>query len=72
MAVFEYVGKSAGGKTVKGVMDVDNVRALKAALRRDKVFLTEYKQTNAKGKELLTQELKNFDFGMTFGYSKAF
>ena len=50
MAVFEYVGKSAGGKTVKGVMDVDNVRALKAALRRDKVFLTEYKQTNAKGK----------------------
>jgi len=47
--VFEYVGKSGGGKTVKGVMDVDNVRALKAALRRDKIFLTEYKQTSAKG-----------------------
>ncbi|MCO4764235.1 MAG: type II secretion system inner membrane protein GspF [Myxococcales bacterium] len=49
MAVFEYTGKSAGGKTVKGVLDVDNVRALKAALRRDKIFLTEYKQTSAKG-----------------------
>ena len=47
MAVFEYIGKSAGGKTVKGVMDVESVRALKAALRRDKVFLTEYKQTSA-------------------------
>ena len=31
-----------------------------------------FKKTNAKGKELLTQEFKNFDFGMTFGYSKAF
>ena len=47
MAVFEYIGKSAGGKTVKGVMDVESVRALKAALRREKVFLTEYKQTTA-------------------------
>ncbi len=51
MPVFEYIGKSAGGKTVKGVLDVDNVKALKAALRRDKVFLTEYKQTSSSGKK---------------------
>ncbi len=31
-----------------------------------------FKRTNAKGKELLTQQYKNFDFGMTFGYAKAF
>lgn len=50
MPVYEYIGRTAGGKTVKGVLDVDNVRALKSALRREKVFLTEYKETSAKGK----------------------
>lgn len=49
MPVYEYIGRTAGGKAVKGVLDVDNVRALKAALRRDRVFLTEYKETSAKG-----------------------
>ena len=49
MPVYEYIGRTQGGKTVKGVLDVDSVRALKMALRRDRVFLTEYKQTNAKG-----------------------
>lgn len=48
MPVFEYIGRSDGGKTVKGVLDVDNVRALKAALRRERVFLTEYKQTGSR------------------------
>ncbi len=47
MPVYEYIGKGSGGKTVKGVLDVDNVKALKAALRRDKVFLTEYHETAA-------------------------
>lgn len=49
MPVFEYTGKGPGGKTVKGVMDVESVRSLKAALRRDRVFLTEYNQSNTKG-----------------------
>lgn len=49
MPVFEYIGRTEGGKAVKGVLDVDNVRALKAALRRDKVFLTEYKEAGTKG-----------------------
>ena len=41
MPVFEYIGKDAAGKTVKGSLDVESARALKAALRRDRVFLTE-------------------------------
>ena len=49
MPVYEYIGRTQGGKTVKGVLDVDSVRALKMALRRDRVFLTEYKETSAKG-----------------------
>jgi general secretion pathway protein F len=49
MPVYEYIGKDASGRTVKGVLDVDGVRALKAALRRDKVFLTEYREAGAKG-----------------------
>ncbi len=49
MPVYEYIGRASGGKTVKGVMDVDNVRSLRSALRRDNVFLTEYHETSAKG-----------------------
>lgn len=49
MPVFNYVGKGPGGKTVKGVMDVESVRALKSALRREKIFLTEYSQSSTKG-----------------------
>ena len=50
MAVYEYTGKDGSGKTVKGVLDVDGVRALKNTLRRDRIFLIEYHETNARGK----------------------
>jgi general secretion pathway protein F len=50
MAVYEYTGKDSSGKTVKGVLDVDGVRALKNALRRDRIFLIEYHESNARGK----------------------
>ncbi len=49
MPVFEYIGKDSAGKTVKGNMDVDSVRSLKNALRRDRIFLTEYHETTVKG-----------------------
>lgn len=49
MPVYEYSGRTGGGKTVKGVRDAENVRALKAALRREKVFLTEYHESSVKG-----------------------
>ncbi len=48
MPVYEYIGKDANGRTVKGTLDVEGVRGLKAALRRDKVFLTEYREAGAK------------------------
>lgn len=51
MAVYEYTGKDANGKTIKGVLDVDGVRALKNALRRDRIFLIEYHESNAKGRK---------------------
>lgn len=42
MAVFEYQGlAAASGKKVKGVRDADNARALRAALKREGVLLTE-------------------------------
>ena len=31
-----------------------------------------FKRTNAEGKALLTQEYKNFDFGISLGYAKSF
>lgn len=50
MAVYEYTGRDASGKTVKGVLDLDGVRALKNALRRDRIFLIEYHEASARGK----------------------
>ncbi len=49
MPVYDYIGRASGGRTVKGTMDVDNVRSLRTALRRESVFLTEYHETTAKG-----------------------
>ena len=51
MAVYEYTGKDANGKTVKGVLDVDGVKALKGTLKRDRIFLIEYHEANSKGKK---------------------
>lgn len=58
MPVFEYIGKDANGRTVKGVLDVEGVRALKAALRRDKVFLTEYREAGGKAGQAKGQKVK--------------
>ncbi len=41
MAVFEWRGINPGGKTVKGVRDADSPKALKLALRREGVLVTE-------------------------------
>lgn len=49
MPVYEYVGKDTAGRSVKGSLDVDGVRSLKSALRRQNVFLTEYREANARG-----------------------
>lgn len=49
MPAYEYTGLNAKGKNTKGVVSADTVAALKAALRRDGVFLTSVKETSAAG-----------------------
>ncbi len=49
MPAYEYTGLNAKGKNTKGVVSADTVAALKAALRRDGVFLTSVKETSASG-----------------------
>lgn len=41
MAVFEWRGVNAAGKTIKGVRDADNPKALRLLLKRDGVLVTE-------------------------------
>jgi type II secretion system protein F len=51
MAVFEYTGVVvATGKATKGVRDAENPRALRAALRREGVMLTNAQEDSAKAK----------------------
>ncbi len=41
MPVFEYRGLNEAGKTVSGLKEADSAKSLRAALRKDGVFLTE-------------------------------
>ena len=41
MPVYEYKGLTEAGKNTRGVRDADNLKALRAALRKDGIFLTE-------------------------------
>ncbi|MEX1365094.1 MAG: type II secretion system inner membrane protein GspF [Nannocystaceae bacterium] len=47
MPAYAYTGLSAKGKNVKGVSTADNVAALKAALRREGVYLTGVNETTS-------------------------
>ena len=49
MPAYEYTGLNAKGKNTKGVLSADNVSALKAALRREGVYLTSVKEAAASG-----------------------
>ena len=51
MALFQYKGLNAKGKTVDGVLDADSARTLQAALKRQGIFLTEYKEKLSGGGE---------------------
>jgi general secretion pathway protein F len=50
MPVYSYKGFDARGKVVSGVKDADNVRALKTALKRDGVLLTDVKEAALRAK----------------------
>src|SRR5687767_8718287 len=41
MPVFEYRGLNEAGKSINGIKEADNAKALRAVLRKDGVFLTE-------------------------------
>ncbi|MDY0001459.1 MAG: type II secretion system inner membrane protein GspF [Polyangia bacterium] len=47
MPVFAYKGIGAAGKEVTGIKDADTAKALRTMLRRDGVFLTEFKEAKA-------------------------
>ena len=58
MAVFAYKGVNAKGKTVKGTRDADSPKALKNALRRDGVMITEVLEQS----EAAKRNAKEIDF----------
>ncbi|MCB9506095.1 MAG: type II secretion system inner membrane protein GspF [Myxococcales bacterium] len=49
MPVFEYTGVTAAGKKVKGVLDVENARALRDSLRAKGIFVTEFGEGGEEG-----------------------
>lgn len=62
MAVFAYKGMNATGKPVKGKRDADSVKAARAALKRDGVFVTELLEENQASRVAS----KDIDFGRFF------
>ncbi len=60
MAVYEFRGiLVASGKPTKGIRDADNVRALRAGLRRDGILLTSAQEGSEKAK----RSKRDIDFG---------
>lgn len=49
MPIYEYKGVTTKGKAAKGTLDAENPRALRALLKRQEVYLSEYAATNAAG-----------------------
>jgi len=45
--VFAYKGVTAAGKSIRGHLDAESSRAARSKLRRDGVFITEFKETSA-------------------------
>jgi len=54
VALFQYKGLNAKGKVVDGVQDAENARVLQASLRRQGIFVTEYKEKIGGGGEKAT------------------
>lgn len=47
MPVFSYKGVGASGREVKGIKDADTAKALRIMLRREGIFLTDFKEAKA-------------------------
>lgn len=72
MPVFQYIGVGAAGKEVKGIKDADTAKALRTVLRREGVFLTEFKEAKAgraaeeeEAKKGLSREVHLFGSGIS-------
>lgn len=63
MAAYEYRGIDKSGKEVKGVRDADNEKSLRAALKREGIFLTRVGKGKVKGGTGLSKEV---DFAQYF------
>lgn len=50
MPVYTYRGTNSAGKSMRGFVDAENVRAARARLRRDGVFVTDLSEGNAPAK----------------------
>src|SRR5579871_399282 len=53
MPVYSYKGLATSGKQVNGVQDADNLRALRATLRRDGIYLTSAREANLRVAEAI-------------------
>lgn len=62
MAVYAYKGVDARGKSVKGVRDADNAKALRNVLRRDGILATEILEQS----EAARQAARDIDFKRFF------
>jgi general secretion pathway protein F len=62
MAVYAYKGVDARGKSVKGVRDADNAKALRNVLRRDGILATEILEQS----EAARQAARDIDFKKLF------
>lgn len=51
MPVFQFKGVDSKGKSHSGMRDADNVRALRANLRKEGIFVTEAKEASLRAKE---------------------
>ena len=51
MPVYAYKGLNAKGKQVSGIHDTESPRSLRAELRQQKVYLTEYVEKDSSGKQ---------------------
>jgi general secretion pathway protein F len=62
MPVYAYKGYTAAGRTVAGTRDADGERAIKLALRRDGVFVTELRETGKANKKKQRQRSLDLRF----------
>ena len=51
MPIYSYKGVSSAGKSMKGTVSAENLRAARARMRTDGVFLTEIRETDARAAE---------------------